>query len=1086
MGEYSVDDLNNLFGAQGSKPDSISVDSMQHLAESHPVSYTPPEEKPTGNIVSGTVKGLVKTPQILGSFLSYLGHNFDPDENEDQIRVGNSFGDRMARLGIEMTEKNKAYIAQKFPETPNLWEKIGEGVGGGLPLAAALGIGALTGADEAALTAIAAGGIAATTNLSTFEALKAKGTPTVSADLLSLLPAGAAGGLTLLGFGAFLKIGGAPLEALAKSTLMGFTTMFSQSAAAGEIQHLEGANEGKFMDRLAQYAVDGVVGAIFGGTVGTYKALELHGRIVDSLMEAGANPEQAKDMATVLMSKMMGKGLAIAEAKTGTTAQDEGRLNSLNEKTGDLFENQGTSLDSQYPPIAQEPKPAGEVAALSRNNKYVLIDDMKIKQLPTDKETAALARAEFSGALKKALDRGAYLREDMKLLAPENEQAAVTLHEGTWGDKDLIRRLIEEPEKVALEKQKSLHDRLNPGEPFEPDLEKISKVTALWKSLRPYFEQALNPTEGMLKVIEEGRIFHRESGEVGKAFGTLHDFLANYEFKRLYKPDKTTDFVKSQSRTGLPQFTPSALQRVYADIYEAMADGKEMATLNYADLVGAKNQEMAVVNVSRQLLDIMNDMKPSGLVKWMLPGRVPDNWKQVGTLMKEGYMRDGEGNLVLNNKNDPILLKHIAVAPEGIADGLKAVTDPDKLREIPGLKTFQKLQGIDKTFDLAFSVFHPVTFLHQALTAPGGFGMLMDYPRVFNENLMVGEEFRAHELDAAADKVVTTKSNEMQDIIRDMNKGDDVLSKALQLPVAKQITDAAQGYTSWMFDNLQRYLKVETHYNAKEAWKQNHPDATPEEIHTAGQAIGDWVNSHYGGLNWEALGVTKSVQSMMRTIFLAPDWLTAMATNAAYATTDWKGGLFEGTGGNARLAFIKSISGGFALGNALNIMLTGHPMWDNKKGHKFDIQMAPDVYFAPIRGPVGEVVKLAADMWESGGPHGFFRYAEGKLAPLTSAGLMLASGVNYYGGNIWKGKTPLQQNVTAFWNVFSRVMPVPFGVTGMFNYLQREKEQSLLGFGAVATGFGRFSKPGGKQSSFESQLKSELFKSEWYKQSGGI
>ena len=292
MGLHSMEEFEN---GGGSPSGTATVADADHLRETGQISYTPPEEKPTGNIASGFAKGVAQTPQILGSFLSYLGHNFDPTADEAKIKEGNAFGDRLARLGIEMTESNKKYIAEKFPETPNIWEKIGQGVGGALPLAAALGVGSLTGADELALTAMAAGGIAATTNVSTFEALKQKGTPTLSADLMSLVPAGVAGALTMLGFGNFLRAAGGPLEQLAKGAINGYATMFAQSAASGEIQHLEGLNQQPLKDRMAQYAIDGTVGAIFGGPLGMHQALRQHAKIEEGFRELGLTDEQAGD-----------------------------------------------------------------------------------------------------------------------------------------------------------------------------------------------------------------------------------------------------------------------------------------------------------------------------------------------------------------------------------------------------------------------------------------------------------------------------------------------------------------------------------------------------------------------------------------------------------------------------------------------------------------------------------------------------------------------------------------------------------------------------------------------------------------------
>ncbi len=300
----------------------------------------------------------------------------------------------------------------------------------------------------------------------------------------------------------------------------------------------------------------------------------------------------------------------------------------------------------------------------------------------------------------------------------------------------------------------------------------------------------------------------------------------------------------------------------------------------------------------------------------------------------------------------------------------------------------------------------------------------------------------------------TTITHHIQDVLRDINVGDDALSKVLRAPVAKQLSDLSNANTKLLFDGMQRYMKVTTFSRNMAKWEGQHPGHTPEDLREAELGYAKATNAEFGGQNWEALGVNRTVQSLMRFFLLAPDWVVSNTLAAKYAISD------AGTAGSqARWTLGSAVLGGIVLNNALNYMRTGHSTFENKKGHMLEAEVAPDVYVNSIRGAPGELMKLGADMIESEGAPGFARYAEGKLSPMMSAFTTGASGVNYFGQDIWKGDSPLQKNVNGFWNILTHLTPTPIGVTGAVSYAQREQEQSPLGWGLISTGLGRFSKP---------------------------
>ena len=172
-------------------PPGTTAPASDLLQPSSAVGYIPPEPKLSAaeRVEKGVVRGIASTPQILGSGLQFMGSQFAPNATDAEKREGNTFGDRMYRMGVEMVEKNKKYIAEKFPEQPDLLERISEGVGGALPIAVGLGLSALADVPAAAIAGTGAVAMGAPVLFDTFNKLQAKGVRTIPADLKALLVA---------------------------------------------------------------------------------------------------------------------------------------------------------------------------------------------------------------------------------------------------------------------------------------------------------------------------------------------------------------------------------------------------------------------------------------------------------------------------------------------------------------------------------------------------------------------------------------------------------------------------------------------------------------------------------------------------------------------------------------------------------------------------------------------------------------------------------------------------------------------------------------------------------------------------------
>ena len=684
-----------------------------------------------------------------------------------------------------------------------------------------------------------------------------------------------------------------------------------------------------------------------------------------------------------------------------------------------------------------------------------------------------------------------HLAEDLKTAAPKEQSAMYWAKEAeSLGGSEFLKRAISDPEKVAEELQRANHKLSGIKEPFELDEKEAASYAERLKELRPKLEQALNLSEGAQSGMKEGALFYKESGEVGQALGTLREILEDYN-ARLWKPEKEGTYTGDKGRVGLPQSTPHAKERFYPTVFHGEAAGKRVATDDYADALTVHGNSMAAVNHSRQLADAISTMKPIRFGGWYQEGREPEGWTQVGSLKKDMPLQKN-GEALLGDDNNQLWARYKFMAPEGIADGLKPLVDPDYFRsKIPGVATAQQIQGIAKTGLLSFSFFHHLTFLTQTMASMNGWKTLADFPKALQTNLMSGEYFRGQELDFVGHNGTTAATHAVQDILADLNKGDDPISKALRAPVAKQITDLSKASTDFLFGQMQRYIKVMTYAKNIADWTSKNPNATPEEVDAAKTGYAKAVNAQFGGLNWEALGIDKTRQSLLRTFLLAPDWVGSMLAATKYAATDWGSETMvakmaqsmgvpankfgAGTAGQlSRGTLFKAVVGGLVAGDLINVMVSGHHMWDNADGHHFEIEIAPNVYISPIRGAPGELIKCVADVIESGGAKGAARYAQGKMSPFMSSVVTAASGVNYYGGNIWKGENPVEQNVNGVWNIVSHMLPVPIGATGAVSYGTREEDQTPVGWAGVLTGLGRFSKS--KQSDEEGESYTKTFR----------
>lgn len=652
----------------------------------------------------------------------------------------------------------------------------------------------------------------------------------------------------------------------------------------------------------------------------------------------------------------------------------------------------GQSQLTQASPLE---KSTGSYLDTTINNKYVKDEPLTAFVNQTDKKTAQGLRDEFVGIKNEQIVKGNQLADAIKLAVPKKaEREGMFWYKAANGDPAVLEAALKDP-KLA--------------------------------DYHPQIESALKLSPKAVEALDKVSQFYKESGQVSLKNDTIKGITENYQ-NRLYGATPPKDFVKTELASGLKTSTSHTMSRVFNTEFEAAQAGKKFATTDIADSLSIYNEEMARVNASRKLFDAMDK---NGIGAWS--DREVPGWSQVGTL-KKGAQR--------------------FIAPNGIAKGLRAISEPNFLSKIDALRGIQKYQGLVKTVDLAFSFFHHFTFAVQTLSQ-GGITTLIKSPVM--EKILKSPEFAELEQDFAKHTGITTKVSSNQDILKKLSDGDKgVYGKVTNLPVVKQTLHTAEKFGSFLFDHIQRYLKVSDYGGKISNWVASHPTATNEEVIAAKKGFAKEINAAYGGLNWETMGITKSELNGLRFLLLAPDFTLANASLVKYAFQ-------TGTVGSAaRKNLVLGTLAMMTLTEGANKILTGHYTDQNPTGHKMEIEISPGVYISLLRGAQGEVNKFISNLIQSGPIKGPAQYFQGKLSPLVRTGVGLASGVNYYGQAISSPKGgPVKNTVDYAKYIAQNAGPVPFGVSNTLANLKGGKT-TPAGVAAMVSGLGRYAP--GKQT----------------------
>lgn len=653
-----------------------------------------------------------------------------------------------------------------------------------------------------------------------------------------------------------------------------------------------------------------------------------------------------------------------------------------------------------------------------------------IKAGVTEQSTGKNLRDEFLGYYREQVARGnQLLRRFDREVADPMERAAIVHFADAGGDLGLIAE--------------AAHDESIP------------------QAARDAYERALNLSPEGQKWAATFKQFFAEAAQVGEEQGVLKSTRENY-FNRVYQPAEGKAPSGVESSGNLRPSTSHARERVFDTLYDAYKAGMKPATTDPADLVRTYNNTMAKAVGSRQLLDAMQEQNLGG---WKT--KQPRGWEQVGDLEKNVPLKDKGGEVIITDTGDQAISRTKFYAPSELARSLKAITEPDLLRQIPGVSKAMEYQSVAKTLNLGFSLFHDISEAAQSLAAgPAGWSNFIS-PSEMTHRLET-PEFEQQELDAIREgKLTSPIEHDNADFLKKVfNANPTMMDKLREVPGVKQALAVNDKHIESLFGKTIRFVKVNLFTQQKLAWMGEHPDIAVEspEYKQAMIEIGKHVNDVYGGQNWASRGVTKTGLALMRLTLLAPDWVVSNLNQVRDAI---------GGGGEATKLSRYHLATGALISTValegMNKIMTGHFTDKNPKGHELEVELSPDVYFSPFRGAPHDALTLYSMLAESGGA-GAARFASGKGGPISRLVFTLGSGYQWNGlpvspKNYKKGsfEEKLPKPVAGTYDEIAAAMkaggPAPFGAVNTYDYWKQEGHLTLLGLLAVASGIGRYSKP---------------------------
>ncbi len=555
---------------------------------------------------------------------------------------------------------------------------------------------------------------------------------------------------------------------------------------------------------------------------------------------------------------------------------------------------------------------------------------------------------------------------------------------------------------------KSQHPNAAPEELVKVKEDAVARITRLAKVL----DRAANPSEEIKKASEKMSEHFKERLAKGKKAGFLDSSINPNEYMThlLVKEDQSVRTNASGPKiTGKFQFSK---ERTFPDMAKAIIFDKKPATLNALDAMTIYGERFAVSSAYHEFGKYAEE---SGIGKFGTKQDAPAGWEPSGFKRtveftdENGKARSAQEELYL---------------PKKLADAFKPITQPSALDEVPGHKALRVYQAYLKSIELSFSMFHAKALTLSAIADMGPDNAVRSLAQDLKDPKFLDAERRYVRWGMTTDilgRTVEAYKGLKEGPAPEPSRAD--IFK--ELPGVKQADFAAKKITELTFGILQRKYKVGDMAVWEAKWLREHPEATYSELEQAGRLKAKEVNSVYGGLHWENLGVNRMTQRLVRMFMLAPDWTFSNFGTMKYA--------FQGgpAGAAARMYWIRSAIVGAALTEGMSYFLTHKLSKDPTSVYYGKDKNGKDIYsnifFA---GAPSDMINLVKNVNDFGVIQGVAQTAKSKAAPVARTALGLESNKDYQGNDIAvSGAGPAVNTARTMLYLGQNLAPIPFSVS---------------------------------------------------------
>jgi len=245
--------------------------------------------------------------------------------------------------------------------------------------------------------------------------------------------------------------------------------------------------------------------------------------------------------------------------------------------------------------------------------------------------------------------------------------------------------------------------------------------------------------------------------------------------------------------------------------------------------------------------------------------------------------------------------------------------------------------------------------------------------------------------------------------------------------------------------------------NKLQGWERLWKDYAKKMPETkAKKEASKFINTVYGGINWEEMGRSRDMQNVFRSIALTPDWLES---NLKLGGNMIKSVLspLNPTGKAYRRALTYFIGSYVGL-NLVNKMTSGHNIWENDSGHTFELEVGytPDGqkrYYRPY-GTAVDFTRIPVDIvlgLLQGDPTIGPRAIRNRMSTLIQPAISLLFNVNWkgqpiYGKDKYGNEMPAAQQVGGVASEIGNIVGFPSFLREGIDYATGKQgpEQAIL------------------------------------------